>query len=115
MTSYKVTRLLQNPLGHQAPAGQRGDIVRVSNGWATIYLDPDDFDRATEGRIVRMLAEADTRPRAVIDASTPAGGRTGAIHQATVTALPSDPPLIGGHRESTVCRAPVNVGISDRR
>jgi hypothetical protein len=82
MAEFEVTRLLQNPLGQVAPAGQRGDIVRVSNGWATIYLDPAEFERSSEGGLLRMLAEVDPRPLSVLGASTPAGGHTVAIHRA---------------------------------
>ncbi|HZS20888.1 MAG TPA: hypothetical protein VFA63_07860 [Pseudonocardiaceae bacterium] len=82
MGEVEVVRLSQNPLGAPAPAGQRGDIVRVSNGWATIYLDPDEFDRVSEARLRRMLAEADTRPMSVVGAHTPAGGQGMSIHDA---------------------------------
>lgn len=61
MAALKVTRLLQNPLGHVAPAGQRGDIVRVSDGAATIYLDPSDFDTESEESLRAMLALAGPR------------------------------------------------------
>jgi hypothetical protein len=80
MAGFEVTRLVQNPLGAVAPAGQRGDIVRVSNEWATVYLDPAEFERATEGGLLRMLAEANKRPVSVSGASTPAGGRSVSIH-----------------------------------
>ena len=81
MAGFEVTRLLANPLGQVAAVGQRGDIVRVSNGRATIYLDPAEFDAATEGRLEYLLAEADTRPRSTVGASTPAGGRSRTVHQ----------------------------------
>jgi hypothetical protein len=61
MAALKVTRLLQNPLGHVAPAGQRGDIVRVSDGAATIYLDPSEFDLESEESLRTMLALAGPR------------------------------------------------------
>ena len=82
MGDIQVVRLLQNPLGELAPAGQRGDIVRVRDGWATIYLDPNEFDRMSQAGLRRMLAEADTRPISVVGANTPAGGRGMAIHDA---------------------------------
>jgi hypothetical protein len=82
MAGFEVTRLLQNPLGQIAPAGQCGDIVRVRNGWATIYLDPAEFARSSEGGLLRMLAEADPRPLSVARSSTPAGGRATPIHRA---------------------------------
>jgi hypothetical protein len=43
MTGLRVQRLLQNPLGEQAPEGARGDIVRVSDGTRTVYLTPQDY------------------------------------------------------------------------
>lgn len=61
MTKLTVTRLLQNPLGAVAPAGQRGDIVRVSDGVATVYLDPAEYDAVTEVSLRAMLAEAALR------------------------------------------------------
>jgi hypothetical protein len=42
-----VTRLLQNPLGDHAPDGERGDIVRVSDGTATVYLTPSEYEQAS--------------------------------------------------------------------
>jgi len=58
----QVTRLLQNPLGDPAPEGERGDIVRVSDGTRTIYLTPREFDEATERQLrYRLAAEGQTR------------------------------------------------------
>jgi ribosomal protein L9 len=63
--ALEVTRLLQNPLGHPAPEGARGDIVRVSDGTRTIYLTPREFDEATEQQLrYRLAAEGRTRSRA---------------------------------------------------
>lgn len=56
MPKLRVTRLLQNPLGHVAPEGQRGDLVRVTDGRATVYLVPYEFEMATESRLRDMLA-----------------------------------------------------------
>ncbi|HTK61020.1 MAG TPA: hypothetical protein VL595_01545 [Pseudonocardia sp.] len=61
MTALEVTRLLQNPLGHVAPPGQRGDIVRVSDGEATIYLDPSEYESESEDSLRAMLALAEPR------------------------------------------------------
>jgi hypothetical protein len=83
MADFQVARLLQNPLGQPAPAGHRGDIVRVSNEWATIYLDPNEFERTSEAGLQRMLVQSDTRPLSVVGVSTPAGGRGVSIHVAT--------------------------------
>ena len=63
--ALEVTRLLQNPLGHPAPAGDPGDIVRVSDGTLTIYLTPREFDEATEQQLrYRLAAEGRTGSRA---------------------------------------------------
>ena len=67
-----VTRLLQNPLGAVAAPGTRGDLVRVSDGLATIYLLPHEYDQS-DGRGLRWLlaheparpARRDQRPTAV--------------------------------------------------
>lgn len=66
MTPLTVTRLLQNPFGQPAPAGERGDIVRISDGSATIYLTPREFDDADEPslryQLARRAAEAKAPP-----------------------------------------------------
>jgi ribosomal protein L9 len=63
--ALEVTRLLQNPLGDPAPEGERGDIVRVSDGSRTIYLTPREFDEATEQLLrYRLAAEGRTRSNA---------------------------------------------------
>ena len=56
MTALDVQRLLQNPLGEVAPEGSRGDIVRVSDGTATIYLTPAEFDTTPESQLRYLLA-----------------------------------------------------------
>jgi hypothetical protein len=61
----EVARLLQNPLGQPAPEGERGDIVRVSDGTSTIYLTPREFDETTEQQLrYRLAAEGGTRSSA---------------------------------------------------
>lgn len=61
----EVTRLLQNPLGHPAPEGERGDIVRISDGTRTIYLTPSEYDEASEQQLrYRLAAEGQTRSSA---------------------------------------------------
>jgi hypothetical protein len=61
----EVTRLLQNPLGHPAPDGEQGDIVRVSDGTRTLYLTPREFDEASEQQLrYRLAAEGRTRSSA---------------------------------------------------
>ena len=51
-----VVRLLQNPLGQEAPPGERGDMVRVSDGRARLYLLPSEFDMQSTASLRRMLA-----------------------------------------------------------
>jgi hypothetical protein len=61
----EVTRLLQNPLGHPAPDGEQGDIVRVSDGTRTVYLTPKEFDEASERQLrYRLAAEGRTQSSA---------------------------------------------------
>lgn len=56
MTPLEVQRLLQNPLGEKAPEGTRGDIVRISDGTATIYLTPAEYDGTSETQLRYLLA-----------------------------------------------------------
>jgi ribosomal protein L9 len=56
-----TTRLLQNPLGQRAQPGVRGDIVRVTDGLATIYLLPHEYD-AADDRSLRWLLAKQRRP-----------------------------------------------------
>jgi hypothetical protein len=60
MSDLTVVRLLQNPLGQEAPAGHRGDIVRVSDGRALLYLFPWEFEAADEARLRWLLAREAT-------------------------------------------------------
>src|SRR5690349_17223668 len=48
MAELTVVRLLQNPLGQPAPEGERGDLIRVSDGQAKVYLMPWEFDAVDE-------------------------------------------------------------------
>lgn len=68
MAELDVARLLQNPLGELAPPGARGDIVRVSDGRANVYLDPEDFERASEDDLRAQLVAARREARAARDA-----------------------------------------------
>jgi len=61
MSSLSVVRLLQNPLGAVAPEGQRGDLVRVSDGTSTVYLMPWEFE-AADDRELRWLLARQERP-----------------------------------------------------
>jgi hypothetical protein len=60
MSDLTVVRLLQNPLGQEAPAGHRGDIVRVSDGRASLYLFPWEFEATDEARLRWLLAQKAT-------------------------------------------------------
>ena len=62
MAELTVVRLLQNPLGQQAPEGERGDLVRVSDGQSKVYLMPWEFDAADEQKLRWLLARS--RPAA---------------------------------------------------
>ena len=57
MSELSVVRLLQNPLGQVAPDGARGDLVRVSDGRASVFLLPAEFEAADEPRLRWLLAE----------------------------------------------------------
>ena len=57
MNDLVVVRLLQNPLGQEAPFGHRGDIVRVSDGRASLYLFPWEFETTDETRLRWLLAQ----------------------------------------------------------
>ena len=56
MAELTVVRLLQNPLGQEASEGERGDLVRVSDGKSKLYLMPWEFDAADERTLRGMLA-----------------------------------------------------------
>jgi hypothetical protein len=56
VNTLDVRRLLQNPMGEPAPPGARGDIVRVSDGTATIYLTPAEYDGISERELRYRLA-----------------------------------------------------------
>ena len=51
-----MVRLLQNPLGQEALPGERGDMVRVSNGRARLYLLPSEFDMQSMASLRWMLS-----------------------------------------------------------
>jgi hypothetical protein len=55
-----VTRLLQNPLGAVAEPGTRGDIVRISDGRATIYLLPYEYEQSDERTLRWLLVQEPT-------------------------------------------------------
>ncbi len=77
-----VVRLLQNPLGQEAPPGERGDMVRVSDGRARVYLLPSEFDSASPATLRWMLAQRSSgtrarRPLGTDPPGTTAPGATG--------------------------------------
>ena len=55
--AFSVVRLLQNPLGQEAPPGERGDLVRVSDGRARVYLLAGEYEAATPVTLRWMLAQ----------------------------------------------------------
>ena len=57
MGELSVVRLLQNPLGQVAPEGERGDLVRVSDGRVSLFLLPSEFETADEKRLRWLLAQ----------------------------------------------------------
>jgi hypothetical protein len=57
--SSPVTRLLQNPHGQPVREGDRGDIVRVSDGATTIYLTPREYDDVSERQLRYLLDRGD--------------------------------------------------------
>ena len=58
-----ATRLLQNPLGQRAEPGARGDMVQVTDGLATIYLLPHEYDAADDRSLRWLLAKQRPRER----------------------------------------------------
>jgi hypothetical protein len=71
-----VVRLLQNPLGREAPPGERGDLVRVSDGRARVYLLPSEFDSASPATLRWMLARQSSGTRAPAPTCTDPPGAT---------------------------------------
>jgi Ribosomal protein L9, N-terminal domain len=64
-----IVRILQNPLGQQAPPGERGDMVQVSDGRTRVYLLPSEFDMASPATLRWMLAREPGRGTAVTAAA----------------------------------------------
>ena len=60
-----VSRILQNPLGQKAPPGERGDLVRVSDGRTRVYLLPSEFDMASPATLRWLLAREPGRDPAI--------------------------------------------------
>jgi hypothetical protein len=58
MSELVVTRLLQNPLGQIAPSGHRGDMIRVSDGTAAVYLLPAEFEALDDEMLRTVLSLA---------------------------------------------------------
>jgi ribosomal protein L9 len=62
--TLKIVRILQNPLGQEAPPGERGDMVQVSDGRTRVYLLPSEFDMASPATLRWMLAREPRREAA---------------------------------------------------
>lgn len=60
MSDLDVTRLLLSPMGQPAPEGAPGDIVRVSDGTVTLYMDPAEHDAGDDRTIRYLLASQGT-------------------------------------------------------
>ncbi|HEY1967875.1 MAG TPA: hypothetical protein VGH89_08000 [Pseudonocardia sp.] len=71
MAELVVTRLMQNPLGQIAPAGHRGDMVRVSDGASTVYLLPAEFEALDDDMVRTALALAAHRKVTATEPSAP--------------------------------------------
>jgi hypothetical protein len=56
MDEFTVTRILQNPLGTLAPPGHPGDLVKISDGRAAVYMDPREYDMASTAHLRWLLA-----------------------------------------------------------
>lgn len=56
MTDLQATRLSLTPFCHIAPPTSLGDIIRVTDGTTTVYLDPTDYDAADETQLRALLA-----------------------------------------------------------
>jgi hypothetical protein len=56
-----VVRLLQNPLGGEAPAGERGDFVRISDDDVSLYLTIPEYEAASEATLRWLLAQRSLR------------------------------------------------------
>lgn len=86
MSDLEATRLLLTPICHRAPTSSPGDVVRVTDGTTTIYLEPADYDTADETQLralirARAMARPDTTSWITADDSAPsaAGPRIGML------------------------------------
>ena len=61
MSEIRAVRLLQNPLGHEAPTGERGDFVRISDGAISAYLTVPEVEAADQATLHWLLARESTR------------------------------------------------------
>jgi hypothetical protein len=57
----RVARLLQNPLGGEAPTGERGDFVRISDGDVSLYMTLPEYEGASETTLRWLLAQRSLR------------------------------------------------------
>lgn len=102
MTDLVVARLLQNPLGQEAPQGEKGDMVRVSDGRTTVYLSPNEFERTSEDDLRAMLAAAHREAKAAREAE--------AAHEAAAAASRREIP-----QALKVSTGVIAAGVSARR
>ncbi|HEY1967740.1 MAG TPA: hypothetical protein VGH89_07315 [Pseudonocardia sp.] len=93
MAELVITRLMQNPLGQIAPAGHRGDIIRVSDGAATVYLLPAEFDALDDEQLRAKLSQAPYRALADTAVTIP-----------TKSARAAQPPLARTPAPATAAR-----------
>ena len=56
MDEITATRILQDPLGTPAPPGQPGDLIKVSDGRTSVYLEPRDYEQASPEHLRWLLA-----------------------------------------------------------
>jgi hypothetical protein len=63
VSEIRVVRLLQNPMGQEAPPGARGDFVRISDGEVSTYLTVQEFEASDRATLRWLLArDAVQRP-----------------------------------------------------
>jgi hypothetical protein len=73
MSELVITRLMENPLGQIAPAGHRGDIIRVDDGVSRVYLLPAEFESLDDDMLRAKLSQAVYQ--ALADTAAPAPTR----------------------------------------
>jgi hypothetical protein len=61
VSEIRAVRLLQNPLGQEAPTGERGDFVRITDGAISAYLTVPEFEAADRATLQWLLAREAAR------------------------------------------------------